>query len=150
MDALTTSEVGLGSAALTTALIAWLKNLGLAPSQKVILIWAMVIPILVQVLLVASNTTPLTVQAVAAAVMAGITSGLAAGGLHDHASAAAEKVHTIMAPVPAPVPVSPFSDAVFQRSLDLIDADGSLTPEQKAAAKAALQKFRQDVKPPTL
>lgn len=103
MDTLTTAEVGLGSAALTTALIAWLKNLGLAPSQKVILIWAMVIPIGVQVLLVLANVTPVTTQAVAAAVIAGITSGLAAGGLHDHASAAAAKVKTNMESVKAAV-----------------------------------------------
>ena len=145
MDALTTSEWGLGSAAMATALLAWFKNLGLAPSQKVILIWAMLIPIGVQVLYVLSQGEPATMQNIAAAILAGITSGLAAGGLHDHAKAAAAKVHTMAAPAPAS---GPFSDETFQRSLDAIDADASLTAEQKTAAKAALQRFRRDVKPP--
>lgn len=101
MDALTTAEVGLGSAALATALIAWFKNLGIAPSQKVILIWAMLIPIGIQVLMILAQDGAVTMQNIAAAILAGITSGLAAGGIHDHSKAAAESVVAARAAVKA-------------------------------------------------
>jgi len=144
---LLTSEVGLGSAAMTVALIAWFKKVGLAPNQKAILVWSMIVPISAQVLLVLANVSPITVQVVSTAVIVGITSGLAASGLYSHASAASKKAKKTAESPPTPG-VGPGPDSSWQRGHDLIVSmvvSGILTEVQGQAAMDALEVARHNV-----
>ena len=106
---LATASVSLGTTALDTMFVSWLRSMGIVTQQKWIAVLALAFAVVVQVVYtVATGIAPITLATYAAAVLAGINSGFAAGGLHDHATAAAAALQGTGDGGPAnPAPAAP-------------------------------------------